>query len=1004
MVRTRLARFFAAAACVISAFASPAHAQCGGWVHDLESYGPEFIRSFAPRIIDRDGSDGAQIPRIVGVGIDRLVMKSDQDWAFLSERLTGEPYPLEAWDADGPGPMTPRLYFGRGSLASGGDTYLDSVPWPKTGAVGSHALAPVPGRVYDMRLTDPDGPGPARPRPIVVCAGTPENTSIVVLEWDGAAWIRRGPILVGTWAHIIVSPSATGGGDDWILYGHFNRPAPPYVYPVAKFDGNDWVSLSPLGAGLHSGGVSSTTWWDHDGDPASPKRLVVAGSFTESGSTPLNYVAMFDGAHWISLAGGVANPVHAVAAYVHVTTRREELLIITSEAHGYDAKFMAFDGQSWREIGDAGRVDLDGDTLQTWDPDGPLSDPPAALAFLANHYAYPSLGPVLSMWNGEEWKPVARAIRTTSSAQGWWDPDGDGPQRPRLALVSPTGRTPHGTLEISTWDGVEWSIADTGIPATTAYVPGYVSCMTSWDPDSDGPQNPLLVLGGRFTVSVPGAPDIVNVAGWNGESLVPLGEGLKGTSGTSTVEGLISWDTDGDGPQAPRLYAYGPITGSGLDAFKSAAQFDGERWLPLGAGVWPQDASSFDCVKVMAPWDPDLDGPSVGTLLLGGAFSLTEGGPLVALAMWDGEILRAFTDPVPPANLATVTRIAPVRDARSGTDKSALYVGHTWAQSCWQDPTDDYYVCETQVTTRLLIDEAWTLYKSFESTHGWYYGEPFDSGYYPPNVIASHDPDGSGPRREHLIYGHYRADSSSFHVGSYGFPESTEFVGGPVAYDGVGTSYFYDDTWVRAVHSLPVTSDLSIACYAGYFTELVVTNSYYDTANPPRPIDGIARWMEGPPHILEVAEPRTNPETRAFGLTVHAIGGGDLGYQWTRNGEILKGGVTSRGSIIHAPSGPTLLISNASHLDEGEYQCRVINACGSTLGPVLSMPFIHCAADVNFDEAVDILDLLDFLQAYGECEGLPMPCGSTANPDFNGDTMIDVVDFLDFFDRFGQGC
>ncbi|QYK47689.1 MAG: hypothetical protein KF838_12960 [Phycisphaeraceae bacterium] len=65
---------------------------------------------------------------------------------------------------------------------------------------------------------------------------------------------------------------------------------------------------------------------------------------------------------------------------------------------------------------------------------------------------------------------------------------------------------------------------------------------------------------------------------------------------------------------------------------------------------------------------------------------------------------------------------------------------------------------------------------------------------------------------------------------------------------------------------------------------------------------------------------------------------------------------------------------------------------------------IICSGDVTGDGLVDILDFLDFMQAFGECQGRPAPCGSTLNADFNGDTIVDIVDFLEFIDVFSYGC
>ncbi len=61
------------------------------------------------------------------------------------------------------------------------------------------------------------------------------------------------------------------------------------------------------------------------------------------------------------------------------------------------------------------------------------------------------------------------------------------------------------------------------------------------------------------------------------------------------------------------------------------------------------------------------------------------------------------------------------------------------------------------------------------------------------------------------------------------------------------------------------------------------------------------------------------------------------------------------------------------------------------------------AADYNGDTIVDVLDFLDFLDDYGNCDGLPTPCGNVGNPDiYNPDDFIDILDFLGFFDIFGQ--
>lgn len=64
-----------------------------------------------------------------------------------------------------------------------------------------------------------------------------------------------------------------------------------------------------------------------------------------------------------------------------------------------------------------------------------------------------------------------------------------------------------------------------------------------------------------------------------------------------------------------------------------------------------------------------------------------------------------------------------------------------------------------------------------------------------------------------------------------------------------------------------------------------------------------------------------------------------------------------------------------------------------------------CPADFNQDGESDVLDFLDFLDAFGQCESQPAPCAPSGyDADFNGDTLVDVLDFLDFLDAFGRGC
>jgi predicted outer membrane repeat protein len=129
-------------------------------------------------------------------------------------------------------------------------------------------------------------------------------------------------------------------------------------------------------------------------------------------------------------------------------------------------------------------------------------------------------------------------------------------------------------------------------------------------------------------------------------------------------------------------------------------------------------------------------------------------------------------------------------------------------------------------------------------------------------------------------------------------------------------------------------------------------------------------------------------------LAVSTMGTGPFTYQWRRNGANLPGSSTSITAI-----------------DPGVYDCLVTNACGNTTSNAITLAdggagCGTCPSDVNGDGDSDILDFLDFIDAFGACENQPAPCAGSSgvDADFNGDTLVDILDFLDFFDAFGIGC
>lgn len=133
-------------------------------------------------------------------------------------------------------------------------------------------------------------------------------------------------------------------------------------------------------------------------------------------------------------------------------------------------------------------------------------------------------------------------------------------------------------------------------------------------------------------------------------------------------------------------------------------------------------------------------------------------------------------------------------------------------------------------------------------------------------------------------------------------------------------------------------------------------------------------------------------------LTVAASGSAPFTYQWR------VGSVPINPASNPSAATPTLVLVAPRSADAGSYDCVITNACGNDTSNPATLTV--CAADLNCDGLIDIVDFLDYLDAFGTCDGLPAPCSSVigTDADYNGDTLIDILDLLDLLNDFGTGC
>jgi hypothetical protein len=181
---------------------------------------------------------------------------------------------------------------------------------------------------------------------------------------------------------------------------------------------------------------------------------------------------------------------------------------------------------------------------------------------------------------------------------------------PLFAFVAPLALALTGAVLGQCPDG--WRAGDP-LPG----VDGVVHAMTEWDPDGNGPQPAMLVVGGQFSVA--GRTLVNNIAAWDGDEWRALGAGAGGEAGTqvnalAVVDGL--------------LVAGGTFTHAGTASASNIAAWNGSNWQPLHSGV------RNGAVSALLEYNGDL--------IAAGSFTFA--GSVIAnrIARWDGKTWSAL--------------------------------------------------------------------------------------------------------------------------------------------------------------------------------------------------------------------------------------------------------------------------------------------------------------------------------------------------------------------------
>jgi hypothetical protein len=577
------------------------------------------------------------------------------DWipVFGGNELAGPVRALTTFDFDGPGPESPSLVALQAPTQYGGSSRRAVLRWTDAGweRVGGNELsastfgpAGIPLQRGALAAFDPDGPGPEA-ESLYVCGGifalAPAPGRRQIARFDGTAWQQVGTRFNSAGDRVFdmrVFDEDGAGPSLAKLYAAGEWGAQPMV---ASWDGATWTDMPFPGAEPTSYGLAvfDLESWDPDGPGSAPARLFACGTFAcdPCGAGAMTYLAQWFNGAWHPVGAGLPD---RPGIGLGMTTFDADgpgpvnaRLVVVSEINDQDggttADITLWDGVSWTRI-----HSMDG-----------VTDPPIS-----------SYGPQ----NGRAWVH---------------DDDGAGPGNAALFVARIFEPQSQIAARLQRWNGAEWSAVgeygpQMGININSQWLtsPNLLDAMTSFDFDGDGPDAPLLVVGGGFTgvwrgdieecVVYPYVTDVLTtnmIATWDGEDWSTMNNGLSWNLLTLSVstQSLASLDPDSDGPAPESLFVHGSFASAanatiplrscvaGYPASADAIKNANARYSSLTgwqrAGLDPDIDPRMNPRRILAvtDFDPDGPGPAPATKHIAGSFDQLDNTPNVGpLARW----------------------------------------------------------------------------------------------------------------------------------------------------------------------------------------------------------------------------------------------------------------------------------------------------------------------------------------------------------------------------------
>lgn len=448
------------------------------------------------------------------------------------------------------------------------------------------------------------------------------------------------------------------------------------------------------------GEINDIALYDPDAEGPAPASLYKCGHIVTS-SFAISALTRWDGKRWIDTGvrpggatiddgakflivydedgGGPTRPLLVVGGFMRIAGSSLRHSILTWNGAG-----LGF-------LGNTSTANVTALDLYDFDDLGPARSSLIASVIMANS----GMPAGIVRWTGAAWEQVGTNPPNYAYAFAAWDNDGVPETAPILVAAGYSGI--HLLGAAGDWSPIE----EPPIPPIFA--------LDAFDIDGSGPQPPELVAQVRLSEDGP----FSSVMSWNGarwiERLAPYGY----------VRSLRVFDSDGDGPSAPKLYfggrdVVGEITGS----HGKVASWDGDTWADVDGFL-----STNDQVTRLRVIDLDGEGPDPARLVACGAFWGIGDGPVYSGAAWDGSRWCQLTDGLE----GRPRRIAQIDPDGDGPEDAQLVVA---------GPFRDIGGVEANGIAR------W-------DGHGWQaFGEgitPRGVFSYPTTALVGFDPDGGGP-------------------------------------------------------------------------------------------------------------------------------------------------------------------------------------------------------------------------------------------------------------------